>query len=190
MTGFTNPAIKPTGFTIRYSTRSPKLESDVDIFPAFVPGQHVPAGKRYRALYDTGATHSAVSPALVADLGLPSIGAIQVGHGGGASVTTQHLVNIALPNKVMFASVTVSKMNLAGFDVIIGMDILGNGDFAVTHQGGKTTFSFCLPSRREIDFVAEIDHHPQMLPAVSTKVGRNALCPCGSQKKYKHCHGQ
>ena len=20
-------------------------------------------------------------------------------------------------------------------------------------------------------------------------VGRNALCPCGSGKKYKHCHG-
>lgn len=24
----------------------------------------------------------------------------------------------------------------------------------------------------------------------SEKVGRNALCPCGSGKKYKHCHGQ
>ena len=23
-----------------------------------------------------------------------------------------------------------------------------------------------------------------------TKVGRNALCPCGSGKKYKHCHGK
>ena len=22
------------------------------------------------------------------------------------------------------------------------------------------------------------------------KVGRNAPCPCGSGKKYKHCHGQ
>ncbi|NIA25922.1 MAG: preprotein translocase subunit SecA [Gammaproteobacteria bacterium] len=26
--------------------------------------------------------------------------------------------------------------------------------------------------------------------AVSTKVGRNELCPCGSGKKYKHCHGK
>ena len=25
--------------------------------------------------------------------------------------------------------------------------------------------------------------------AVSTKVGRNELCSCGSGKKYKHCHG-
>ena len=22
------------------------------------------------------------------------------------------------------------------------------------------------------------------------KVGRNELCPCGSSKKFKHCHGQ
>ena len=27
-------------------------------------------------------------------------------------------------------------------------------------------------------------------PASWGKVGRNAPCPCGSGKKYKHCHGQ
>jgi preprotein translocase subunit SecA len=29
-------------------------------------------------------------------------------------------------------------------------------------------------------------------PAVASgpKVGRNDPCPCGSGKKYKHCHGQ
>ncbi len=27
-------------------------------------------------------------------------------------------------------------------------------------------------------------------PRVSTKVGRNDPCPCGSGKKYKHCHGR
>jgi preprotein translocase subunit SecA len=26
-------------------------------------------------------------------------------------------------------------------------------------------------------------------PATWGKVQRNALCPCGSGKKYKHCHG-
>jgi len=25
---------------------------------------------------------------------------------------------------------------------------------------------------------------------VEKKVGRNDLCPCGSKKKYKHCHGK
>jgi SEC-C motif len=27
------------------------------------------------------------------------------------------------------------------------------------------------------------------IPHRSSKIGRNSLCPCGSQKKYKHCHG-
>ena len=27
-------------------------------------------------------------------------------------------------------------------------------------------------------------------PATWGKVGRNEACPCGSGKKYKHCHGQ
>ncbi len=27
-------------------------------------------------------------------------------------------------------------------------------------------------------------------PASWGKVGRNELCPCGSGKKFKHCHGQ
>jgi preprotein translocase subunit SecA len=27
-------------------------------------------------------------------------------------------------------------------------------------------------------------------PATWGKVQRNALCPCGSGKKYKHCHGK
>ena len=27
-------------------------------------------------------------------------------------------------------------------------------------------------------------------PATWGKVGRNEPCPCGSGKKYKHCHGK
>jgi preprotein translocase subunit SecA len=27
-------------------------------------------------------------------------------------------------------------------------------------------------------------------PATWGKVGRNEVCPCGSGKKYKHCHGR
>ena len=31
---------------------------------------------------------------------------------------------------------------------------------------------------------------PQTFKRVEKKVGRNDLCPCGSGKKYKHCHGR
>src|SRR5690625_4959444 len=31
---------------------------------------------------------------------------------------------------------------------------------------------------------------PQTVVREGAKVGRNDPCPCGSGKKYKHCHGQ
>jgi preprotein translocase subunit SecA len=37
--------------------------------------------------------------------------------------------------------------------------------------------------------VAEVEAQ-QPMPEVSHKVGRNDLCPCGSSKKYKQCHGK
>jgi preprotein translocase subunit SecA len=31
---------------------------------------------------------------------------------------------------------------------------------------------------------------PQPFVRAGRKVGRNDPCPCGSGKKYKHCHGK
>ena len=38
------------------------------------------------------------------------------------------------------------------WDVLIGMDIINLGDFAVSNHNGKTTFSFRMPSVDEIIF--------------------------------------
>ena len=39
---------------------------------------------------------------------------------------------------------------------------------------------------------ATISDKPKAMPFVKAigKVGRNDACPCGSGKKYKHCHGK
>jgi len=193
MTIVGRPVLPPhTAFTSRYNGRSLRLTTEVEIFEAFVPPAPPGAkGGKYTALYDTGATHSAISPKVVADLQLSSVGARNVGVGGGTLATTTHIVNIGLPNKVLFGMTQVSQMVLpGGVDVLIGMDILGMGDFAVTHQDDKTTFSFCFPSRREIDFATELEEQQKAQQARSTKVGRNDPCPCGSGNKYKKCHGR
>jgi hypothetical protein len=183
--------ILPTAFTCRYAGKSSTLTSDVEIFPAHMPSEVPPQGAKYKALYDTGATHSAISPRVVEDLKLASIGATIVGVGGGPLTTTSHVVNIGLPNRVMFSMFRVSKMKLhGGIDAIIGMDILGMGDFAVTNHKGRTTFSFCCPSQKEIDFVSEVKESAKVVTAHSDKIGRNSPCPCGSGKKYKKCCGK
>ncbi len=175
-------------FTCRYNGRSSRLTSEIEIFPAFDPSQPQPQGRKYQALYDTGATHSSISPKVVTELELASVGAQNVGVGGGTLTTTVHLVNIGLPNKVMFPMMRVAQIALhGGIDALIGMDILGAGDFAVTHHNGRTTFSFCCPSRRDIDFVTEVADSNKVEPHHSNKIGRNSPCFCGSGKKYKKC---
>ncbi len=42
-----------------------------------------------------------------------------------------------------------------GSKVLIGMDVMNLGDFAVTNHGGKTMFTFRTPSQKHIDFVAD-----------------------------------
>jgi preprotein translocase subunit SecA len=37
---------------------------------------------------------------------------------------------------------------------------------------------------------AQASDHPGTVRNILPKVGRNDACPCGSGKKYKHCHGQ
>jgi predicted aspartyl protease len=178
-------------FTVRANGKTPRLITEVEIFPPHalnatsptVPVAASMQGRKYQGLYDTGATNSAISPQVVADFQLASIGARTVGVGGGSLATTAHLVNIALPNRVMFQIVPVAKMVLlGGIDVLIGMDVLGMGDFAVTHQDGKTVFSFCVPARKHIDFVKDVTTIP--------RASRNSPCPCNSGKKYKACHGR
>jgi preprotein translocase subunit SecA len=47
-----------------------------------------------------------------------------------------------------------------------------------------------MPQRRNLTTNNPGDDTGQPQQLKSTKVGRNDPCPCGSGKKYKHCHGR
>ncbi len=88
----------------------------------------------------------------------------EVRHAQGKSSANTYLLNISLPNGVMVGQIRATEIRLIPDDntsderqpqLLIGMDIIGMGDFAVTNFNGKTTMSFCLPSVGEIDFVPE-----------------------------------
>jgi ectoine hydroxylase-related dioxygenase (phytanoyl-CoA dioxygenase family) len=52
-------------------------------------------------------------------------------------------------------------------------------------------YSYAARTRwQEADGSGRATHRPAADPASLGKVGRNDPCPCGSGKKYKHCHGQ
>lgn len=112
--------------------------------------------EEFVALWDTGATAMVISPKIIGALGLAPSGVRRVHYADGtARNMPRFLVNIRLPNRVTFQGWPATLGNPAGADVLIGMDIIGKGDFAVTNGDGRTTFSFRIPSQATIDFVAE-----------------------------------
>ena len=156
------------GFTTHASQRVRELKNQIRVSEASEPspGIPLPTQKEYTAIWDTGATGTVITPKVVADLVLQPSGKVTVQGVGQAGVPAQHLcntflVNIYLPNNVVIVGVRVSENSLAGCDVLIGMDVICAGDFAVTNANGKTTWTYRFPPYEEIDFVKEIAQYKQ-----------------------------
>jgi hypothetical protein len=116
--------------------------------------------EQFTAIWDTGATNTAIASTVAQKLGLIPITFAPVGTGGGQVNAPVHLVNIILPNNVLVPNVQVTELkDLNSCDLLIGMDIISTGDFALTHVNGKACFSFRTPSFKRIDFVPESNHH-------------------------------
>ncbi len=74
----------------------------------------------------------------------------------GMETVETFLVNIYLPNKVAITNARVTLgQQLPDADILIGMDVICRGDFAVTNAGGITKFSYRNPSIEHIDYTAE-----------------------------------
>lgn len=135
------------------------LNNKCEISTAWDPrtGGSQPTFVTFDAIWDTGATHSAITQKVIDDCGLVPTGIARVHGVHGVAQTDTYLVNIALPNKLVFFGVRVTKGDFVGGDILIGMNIINKGDFAVTNHNGTTKFSFRVPSQGHIDFVQEID---------------------------------
>jgi hypothetical protein len=112
----------------------------------------MPPVTQFRAIWDTGATNSCVTQAVIDACGLVPVGMAQVHGVGGATTEEVFLVNIYLPGNVGFAGMRVTRGRFIGADILIGMDIINQGDFSVTNHGGITKFSYRIPSQKHIDF--------------------------------------
>lgn len=94
-----------------------------------------------------------ISKEVATNLALLPEGTSKVFHAQGSKHVPKYFVNLGLPNKVQVVGVEVLEGILKGCDVLIGMDIINMGDFALTNRDGVTMLSFQMPSVRHIDFV-------------------------------------
>lgn len=150
--------MKKYAFTLKSLSALRALNTACDIHEAYDPKttNNPTKYKKVNALWDTGATNSVIDVEVAHALGLIPISRAQVCHANGTAAVNVYMVNITLPNNIMIPMLQVTEGSLSGTDVLIGMDIIGLGDFAVTHQNGGTTFSFQIPSTHDTDYVAEL----------------------------------
>jgi len=139
-----------------------------------------------KALWDTGAGCSLIRPEVAARLNLKVLSKTIMSTPSDKDVPTNiYQINIILPNGAKIVDVLALEGTPNGCDMLIGMDVINLGDFAVTNNNGHTVFSFRIPSMTEIDFCK--DSYIKPVRNENKKAGRNDPCPCGSGKKYKHC---
>ena len=67
-------------------------------------------------------------------------------------VVISDVINHIATIKVMAMRVVGVKGLVGNADVLLGMDVIGLGDFAVTESHGKTVMTFRMPHRDVIDF--------------------------------------
>lgn len=174
-------------FTLKHSGLVRRIVVDIKLSVAFDinnPPPISPPLLPVKALWDTGATGSVVTPSTAAKLGLVATGVKNSNTAGGVRPAKTYVVNIYLPQGVAFDGMQVSDcVDTGGFEAILGMDIISQGDSVISNHNGETWLTFRVPSSGTTDYVVEAHR------ALFAGVGRNAPCPCGSGKKFKHCHG-
>lgn len=106
------------------------------------------------AQWDTGATGTCISYEVVRKLNLIPIGKVDVRTPSGTGTMNRYMINLILNKEVIIKGLTVmdSCIGGQGIDILIGMDIITLGDFAVSNFQGKTYFSFRIPSQGHIEY--------------------------------------
>ena len=148
------PINDPRAFVTRANGIARQLKNDIRVqtMPEADPNHFDCEG-----LWDTGATGSVITQKVVDALGL-SPHTQTITHGiHGPKQTPVYLITVILPSNVAVPDMEVTLGELGDFDVLLGMDVIRHGDFAITNAGGKTIWSFRVPPVEPINFVDEIE---------------------------------
>ena len=122
-------------FTISYQAIVPRLKTEIGL-NKYTPKETKPLPLfRGKALWDTGATNSAITSKIVESLKLIPIGKKKVTGANATKLTNIYLLNIFLPNQVVIIGIPATEIQsfVDDFDVLIGMDIITKGDFSITN---------------------------------------------------------
>jgi len=136
------PKTQHFAFKNEYPHLSLKLTTEVEIYDVSQSSNKI----KVKALWDTGAMLSAITPEIAQSLNLVPFNRVRVNGINNISMADMVKVSIKLPNLVEVKNSNVTVCNLVkDVDLLIGMDIIQLGDFSISNGAGKTLFTFAMP---------------------------------------------
>ena len=143
------PDVTAGVFTITNKGIENVLVSDIVVVESIDPTK---PQENAKAVWDTGAMCSVISKDLANKLNLQPFSVKLIGTPSGTMNAEMYVVDLILPNKIEVDRVQILGAYPSSSDVLIGMDVIGLGDFVVTNYLNQTAFSFRIPSKERIDF--------------------------------------
>jgi predicted aspartyl protease len=142
--------IEHRAFTIVYEGIAEEISTPVQLEPIDTADKSLLGAQiEIEALWDTGATMTCIKPSLRDRLKLRQselVESIIMSGIGGDVEADGTLVSIWLTSNFVIELCPVYIADFPGDEeLLIGMDIITMGDFAVCNADGKTSFSFAVP---------------------------------------------
>jgi hypothetical protein len=140
--------------TIRYNGLSNVVSSQIIVTNIYNSKSAI-----FNAVWDTGAMRTTISQNVVNTIEcIATDKATMIAVGGEPEEVNVYDVALKLPNNVNIKRIPVlSTSKIGACDILIGMDIIMLGDFAITNVDGITVMSFSMPSYKTIDFFARAE---------------------------------
>ena len=149
----------PLAVFVDYGYCAREIITSANIGPSCAVSVFSPYPKEFVAVWDTGAVASAITKEVATKLALRQMGWKTIEGVTGNAVGKTYLIALSLPNGILIPELEVADCDgNIGCDILIGMDVISMGDFAICNKGGTTTFSFRVPSTETIDFTLFEDH--------------------------------
>lgn len=146
-------------------------------------------------VWDTGAESSVLRQDIVDKLNLKQRGYKTIIGVTGQSIRNTYFANLKLNNQDISLDMEITGVDSFSSDpreaMLIGMDVIQQGDFSISNYEGKTVMTFRRPSQRKIDYCEETELYNKYLKIHQTMIKHgNNKCPCNSGRLWEKCHGK
>ena len=138
-------------FSTEYQWIQRKLLIDINLIDPYFQKE----SESVKWLIDTWATCCMISKRIADRLWLISVWKSEISTAWWSHIVNKYLTKLKLPDNFISDAIFVTEWPLDDqwFDVLIGMDILSQWDFAMSKRNWNTLISFVTPSQQPIDLV-------------------------------------